>query len=62
MKSRKLHQEKSHGYPIEQARKILQDDGTFLTEDELQRFVDVLTLIAQQEKELFNSEKTKKAA
>ncbi len=52
MKRTKLHPERAIEYPPEKARKILEADGIYLTEDELKRFVDVLTLMAYQEKEL----------
>ncbi len=52
MKRETLNPEKTFEYPIEKARVILEEDGTVLTNEELQQLVDVLTLIAKQEAEL----------
>ena len=60
MKRGKLHPEKSFEYPLEKARVILEEDGTFLNDDELKQLVNVLTLLAKQEAELINSGKAKK--
>ena len=34
-------------YPIEKARKILEADGAFLSDEELRQLVNVLTLLAE---------------
>lgn len=44
-------------YPITKAREILERDGTFLPDDELERIVKVLSLMASQENELINQKK-----
>lgn len=41
-----------HTYPLDKARKILEEDGIKLTDYELEQFVNILTLLAQQEAEL----------
>ncbi len=55
MKRTKLHPEITFEYPLEKARKILEDDDTYLPEDELKQLVNVLTLIAQQDAQLINA-------
>jgi tRNA1(Val) A37 N6-methylase TrmN6 len=51
-KNIKLQSEKSYEYPLKKARAILQEDGTIVTDEELQQIVEILTLLAKTEAEL----------
>jgi hypothetical protein len=46
--------EPSYEYPLDKARKILEEDGTTLTEAELKKVVAALTLLAIKDAELLN--------
>jgi hypothetical protein len=54
MKKSKKYGFETYIYPLDKARKLLEEDGTLLTEDELKQLVSVLTLLAQKEAELLN--------
>lgn len=51
---RKNYEETTYEYPLEKARKILEEDGTTLSEAELKKVVAALTLLAKKEAELLN--------
>ncbi len=52
MSKTKLGFRKPYEYPVEKARKILEEDNTFLNDSELNQLIKVLTLLAEQEAEL----------
>ncbi len=51
---RKKHEENTYEYPLEKARKILEEDGAKLNDVELKKVVAALTLLAKKEAELLN--------
>lgn len=58
MKQIYLHTQREFEYPLEKAKEILERDGIYLEQPDLEQLVTALTLLAQKEAELLNNKQT----